>query len=150
MLTKFLQNPFYTVTVVKGIEIMQKRVHNVFVIEPNDIVRSALVDYLEICDEFQPVGSAVNGQEAIRECPVLKPDIILTEFKLPDIDGIEAIEQLHQHCPDTPIVVFTFFRWTDRMREAIEAGATGWLEKGITVDRVVDALQLATRKLRHN
>jgi two-component system, NarL family, response regulator LiaR len=97
---------------------------------------------LDSCEDFVVVGSAALAQEAIHLCQTLKPDILLVDFA-PDMDSVEAIRQLRQHCPFAPIVVLTGSLWDDRMNQAIEAGASGWLDKGMQPDKVTEALRLA-------
>jgi DNA-binding NarL/FixJ family response regulator len=127
---------------------LPNQVFRVLVVEPDDVLRNVLLAFLDSCEDLAAAGSAVQAQEAIRLCQILKPDVLLIEFELPDLDGIETIRQLRQHCPFAPIVVLTGARWSERMVEAMEAGATGWLEKGMTSGQVVEALRLAASKTR--
>ena len=118
--------------------------------EPEVILRNALLTFLEALDDLEPVGSAANAAGAFQLCATLHPDVILMEVQLPDMDGIEAIRQLRERCPGAAIVVLTSANQSDQMQDALLAGATGWLEKWMSVDQVVAALHIAGRKaVRH-
>ena len=121
----------------------------ILVIEPEIILRNALLTFLEAMDDLEPVGFAPNATQALQLCDTLHPDVILMEVQLPDMDGIEAIQQLREHYPGTAIVVLTSANQSDQMRAALLAGATGWLEKWMSVDQVVDALRIAGHKAIH-
>jgi DNA-binding NarL/FixJ family response regulator len=118
----------------------------VLVVEPDAILRSALLAFLEATEQVVPVGSAVTAAEALDLCQKLRPDVILLESHLPDMDGIEAIRRLRSTYPDAPVVVLASTIQEGVMRDAFMAGATGWLEKWMGADQVVEGLRIAARK----
>ena len=118
----------------------------VLVVEPEIILRNALLAFLEVLDDIQPVGEAVDAAEALELCQIMHPDVILMDINLPDMDGIELIRQLRACCIESAIVVLTSATNSDLMRDALLAGATGWLENWMGVDQVVAALRLASLK----
>jgi DNA-binding NarL/FixJ family response regulator len=122
----------------------------ILVVEPDVILRSALLAFLEALDDLVPVGSTSTITEAIQICQTLSPEVILMEIQLPDMKGIEAIRHLRQQCPGVAIVVLTSANQSDLMRDALLAGATGWLEKWVSVDQVVAALHIARQKATHH
>jgi DNA-binding NarL/FixJ family response regulator len=121
----------------------------ILVVEPEIILRNALQAFFEGMDDLEPVGDAPNAAQALQLGETLHPDVILMEVQLPDMDGIEAIRQLRKHCPGAAIVVLTSANQSDHMRDALLAGATGWLEKWMSVDEVVEALWIAGHKAVH-
>ena len=125
---------------------MEKMPLRVLIVEPEVILRNALLAFLEAKDGLEPVGSADHAAEAIQLCRTAYPDVVLMEVHLPDMDGIEAIRHLRAQCPDVPVVILTSASQSDLMRDALMAGATGWLEKWMSVDEVVEALHIAGRK----
>jgi DNA-binding NarL/FixJ family response regulator len=129
---------------------MEAQQLRILVVEPEIILRNALLAFLEAMDDLEPVGDAPDAARAFQLCAALHPDVILMEVQLPDMDGIEAIQQLREQCPGTAIVVLTSANQSDHMRDALLAGATGWLEKWMSVDRVVDALRIAGHKAIHH
>jgi DNA-binding NarL/FixJ family response regulator len=122
---------------------MQKRVLQVLVVDSDPILREVLVEFLDTCDDLNPVGSAATGREGIRMCRELVVDLVLTEFRLPDMDGLEVIRQMRQHCPTSPIVVLATTSDSTQMVDALDAGATGWVEKGMPSDTLITALRKA-------
>jgi DNA-binding NarL/FixJ family response regulator len=122
---------------------MHERVFQVLIIDSNPVLREVLVEYLDTCDDLNPIGSAATGREGIRLCRELVVDLVLTEFHLPDMDGLEAIRQMRQHCPTSPIVVLATTLDSTQMRRALDAGATGWLEKGMSPDMLIETLRKA-------
>lgn len=128
---------------------MEAQYLRILVVEPEIILRNALLTFLEAMDDLEPVGSAPDAAQAFQLCDTLHPDVILMEVKLPDMNGIAAIQQLREHYPGTAIVVLTSANQSDQMGAALLAGATGWLEKWMSVDQVVDALRIAGHKAIH-
>ena len=129
---------------------MEAQQLRILVVEPEVILRNALLAFLEALDDLEPVGSATCAAEALQLCQTLYPDVILMEIQLPDMNGIEAIRQLRERCPGAAIVVLTSANQSDRMRDALLAGATGWLEKWMSVDQVVAALHIASHKAAYH
>ena len=129
---------------------MEERPLNILVVEPEVILRNALLAFFEALDDIAPVGSAAHAAEAIQLCQTLRPDVILMEIQLPDMKGIEAIRHFRQRCPGVAIVVLTSANQSDLMRDALLAGATGWLEKWMSADQVVAALRIAAQKATHH
>lgn len=128
---------------------METRPLRVLIVEPEIILRNALLDFIDVSDNLKAAGSAASAAEAIQLCQATCPDVILIEIQLPDMHGVEVIRHLHKQFPDVPLVVLTTANQSDLMREVLLAGATGWLEKWMSVDRVVEALHLAARKALH-
>lgn len=122
---------------------MDKSVFRVLVVDTDYMLRQALIDYLDTCIDLKAAGGAKNGAEAIELCAKLKPDVILVDIQLPDMDGIQAIQEMRSHCPYAPVVVLTPSQMFKRRNDGIEAGAVTWLEKGVPLDQVIEALRLA-------
>ncbi|MBZ0289659.1 MAG: response regulator transcription factor [Anaerolineae bacterium] len=118
----------------------------VLIVEPDAILRNALLAFLEATEQVMPVGSAATAAEALDLCQKLHPDVILLESHLPDMDGVEAIRRLRNAYPAAPIVVLASTLQEGVMREALMAGATGWLEKWMSADQVIEGLRIAARK----
>src|SRR5262245_36526454 len=116
---------------------MEAQPLRILVVEPEIILRYALMAFLEALDDIEPIGEAIDAAEALELCQTLHPDVILLEIQLPDMDGIEVIRQLRACCASAAIVVLTSANHSDRMKDALLAGATGWLEKWMSVDEVV-------------
>ncbi|MEO8613043.1 MAG: response regulator transcription factor [Chloroflexota bacterium] len=129
---------------------MEAQQLRILVLQPEIILRHALMAFLEALDDLEPVGEAKDAASALELCQILRPDVILMEVQLPDMDGIQAIRRLQECCPGTAIVVLTSANQCDLMKDALLAGATGWLENWMGVDQVVAALRIANRKTAHH
>lgn len=115
---------------------------------------------LEGYPEIAILAAARDGRTALELCLQLRPDVILLDLGLPDLDGIEVVRQLKSSQPDVEILVFTIFDEEERVLEAVRAGASGYLLKGTPAERIVEAIgevfrggsviqpQLARRLLR--
>jgi two-component system, NarL family, response regulator DegU len=92
---------------------------------------------------FYVVGEASDGDEAVRLVPAAKPDVILMDVSMPDMDGVEATRRIVQQNPDQRIVMLTMHADQDLIDAAIKAGAVGYLTKDCSTDEVIDAVRMA-------
>ena len=113
----------------------------VFLADDHPIVRRGIGDLLETEPGFSVVGEATNGEEAVSGVAKLKPDVILMDLVMPNMDGIEAIRQIKADQPDAKILVLTSFATDDKVFPAIKAGALGYLIKDTSPDELVHAIQ---------
>ena len=103
----------------------------VFLVDDHPIVRTGLRAVLEADDGIEVVGEADTGEEAISQIPASLASIVLMDVKLPGIDGIEAVRQLLKIKPNLVVIILTSFGG-DHVVRAVEAGAKGYLLKGIS------------------
>lgn len=89
------------------------------------------------------VGEAATGEEAARQAIALRPDVVLMDIKMPDMDGVEATSLVRRDCPSTAVVIVTGDVTNDFVRGALEAGAVGYLQKGASREMLVQAVKLA-------
>jgi two-component system, NarL family, response regulator DegU len=94
-------------------------------------------------EAFYVVGEASDGEEAVRLVPAAKPDVILMDVSMPDMDGIEATRRIINNDPDQRIVMLTMHADKDLIDAAIKAGAVGYLTKDCSTDEVIEAVKLA-------
>ena len=92
---------------------------------------------------FYVVGEASDGDEAVRLVPAAKPDVILMDVTMPDMDGIEATRRIIHNDPDKRIVMLTMHADKDLIDAAIKAGAVGYLTKDCSTDEVIEAIRMA-------
>ena len=92
---------------------------------------------------FYVVGEAADGEAAVRLVPAAKPDVILMDVSMPDMDGIEATKRILQNSPDQRVVMLTMHADKDVIDQAIMAGAVGYLTKDCSIDEVIDAVRMA-------
>ena len=115
----------------------------VMIVDDHAVVRSGLGAFLRTFTEFELVGEASNGAEAVRVCPELEPDVVLMDLVMPEMDGAKATRAIREQCPDIQVVVLTSFQAKDVVRRALEAGAIGYLLKSTTPDELAEAIRAA-------
>jgi NarL family two-component system response regulator LiaR len=117
----------------------------VFVAEDHAIVRKGICALLDLDPGIEVIGEASNGQEAVRGVESARPDVILMDLVMPEMDGIEAIRQVMDRSPKARILVLTSFAADDKVFPAIKAGAMGYLLKDSDPSEVVDAIRQVHR-----
>ena len=98
--------------------------------DDHPVVRDGLAAMLSTQPDFEVVGEAGTGAEAVAEAALLRPDVVLMDLEMPALDGIEAIRLLRAADPKVQVVVLTAFDTDERIVGAIQAGAQGYLLKG--------------------
>ena len=88
------------------------------------------------------VGEAATGSEAVERVRELKPDVVLMDVRMPGMDGLEATAMVKQEAPSTPVIMITSHESKDYLRRAIEAGAAGYILKGMSRDALAEAIRL--------
>ena len=116
-----------------------------FIADDHAIVRSGVQALLETIDDLLVVGEAADGETAVAQTLVLRPDVILMDLEMPVLDGIEAIQQIMAQWPDARILVLTSFATDDRVFPAVKAGALGYLLKDSGPEALVDAIRQVHR-----
>ncbi len=92
---------------------------------------------------FEVVGEAADGAEAVRLAQALRPDVVLMDVSMPNLDGVEATRQISRVAPRSPVVMLTMHADGEVMARAIQAGAVGYLVKDCSIDDVVSAVRVA-------
>ena len=117
----------------------------VALVEDNDVFREALELLLGLRPDMKVVASVADGMEAARVVSEVGPDVVLMDYRLPGIDGVQATRAVLDACPDTAVVCLTASA-NLREREALmEAGAVDCLEKDEGLDAIVEAIRRASR-----
>jgi len=117
----------------------------VLIVEDHAVVRAGLVDLLANRDDVEVAGEAANGEQAVARAVELQPDVVLMDLSMPEVDGIEATRRISAAAPDANVVVLTSFSDRERILEALDAGAVGYLLKDLEPDELHRGILAAAR-----
>lgn len=115
----------------------------VVVVDDHTMVRRGLAAFLKVHDDLQLVGEAENGEEAIQLCANLLPDVVLMDIVMPIMDGVTATRILRLKYPNMKVIVLTSFIDTKLVKDALSAGAIGYLIKNVLGDEMARAIRAA-------
>lgn len=124
-----------TETVSKPIRVM--------LVDDHAMVRRGLSTILMIYDDLQLAGEAESGETAIQMCGEVLPDVVLMDMVLPAMDGAAATRMIRQRFPKVQVIALTSFKEKDLIKNALEAGAIGYLLKDVTADELARAIRAA-------
>lgn len=113
----------------------------VAIVEDDPRWRSNVELLLRETEGLEWVGSYGSGEEAIRDLPARRPKVVLMDINLPGISGVECTRQLRALLPDTHIVMLTVYDDSDRIFQALQMGASGYLLKRASADEILQAIQ---------
>ncbi len=114
----------------------------IVVADDHPVVRDGLVAILSTQADFQVVGEAASGAEAIEQVLSLTPDVLLLDLEMPEMDGVAVLKQLRASEVLTRAVVFTAFDTDERILDAVQAGAQGYLLKGAPREELFSAVRV--------
>ena len=109
------------------------------------IIRQGLRLIIETEDDFDLVGEASDGNEALSLCKKLNPDVVLMDLRMPNMDGLTAIEKLRVEQPKIAVVILTTFNEDELMFRGLQAGARGYLLKDTDRTSLFDTIRAAAR-----
>lgn len=115
----------------------------VFVVDDHPMVRSGLAAMIAAEPDLQPVGEAASGVDALRLVPPARPDVVLMDLVLPELDGIAAIGALAKQLPGTRFIVLTSVVDPREVERAIDAGAVGYVLKNVSSQELVAVVRAA-------
>lgn len=117
----------------------------VLIVEDQRIVREGIVALLEDEEQIEIVGEAANGREAIALYASLRPDVVLMDLQMPEVDGPEATRQICAADPQARVLVLTTYATDEFIFTALKAGACGYLLKDTSADQLVAAIKAVQR-----
>ncbi|HEX3749359.1 MAG TPA: response regulator transcription factor [Streptosporangiaceae bacterium] len=115
------------------------------IVDDHPVVRDGLRGIFESDPQFEVTGEAGNGAEAVTQARSLRPDVVLMDLRMPDVDGVTAIKRLAELGVDTRVLVLTTYDTDTDVVPAIEAGATGYLLKDAPRSELLRAVRAAAR-----
>jgi DNA-binding NarL/FixJ family response regulator len=117
----------------------------VLVVDDQHLVREGIASLLSVQEGLVVVGTASNGLEALERTRSTQPDVVLMDIRMPELDGVQATAQLKLEHPDVQVVMLTTFDDERYVREALQAGAIGYILKNIPSRDLAEAVRSAHR-----
>jgi two-component system, NarL family, response regulator LiaR len=115
----------------------------VLVADDHAVVREGLRTFLSLQEGIEVVGEAGDGEAAVREAEIRRPDVILMDLVMPRLDGVGAMRELRRRMPECRVIVLTSYAQDDRLLPAIQAGAAGYLLKDAEPREIARAVRAA-------
>jgi DNA-binding NarL/FixJ family response regulator len=115
----------------------------IMLVDDHDMVRKGLGVFLAAFDDFELVGEASNGLEALQKCGELNPDVILMDLLMPRMGGVEATRKISEQHPSIRIIALTSFEEEHLVQDALQSGAIGFLLKNTSIDDLATAIRKA-------
>ena len=117
----------------------------ILLVDDQPLFREGLRTLLSVHSDFEVVGEAGNGEEAIRLVRSLQPLVVLMDLQMPVLDGVAATRRLHEEQPDCRVIVLTTFDDDEMVFDGLRAGAVGYLLKDAPSEKLAEAIRVAAR-----
>jgi NarL family two-component system response regulator LiaR len=115
----------------------------VMTVDDHEILTGGIRFLLLAFDDIELVGEAHSGKDALRLCAEVHPDVVLMDMMMPDMDGVETTKAIREQYPDVQVLALSSFHNGELVRGAMQAGAVGYLLKGLSMDELAEAIRAA-------
>ena len=115
------------------------------IVDDHKVVRNGLKVFILLYDEIELVGEAKNGRQAMEQCAIHQPDVVLMDLVMPVMDGPTAIRHIREQFPQVHIVALTSFKDEALVHQALAAGALGYLYKDVEEEELIGAIRAASQ-----
>ena len=115
----------------------------VLIVDDHTVVRNGIRFSLMAMDDIEVVGEAADGREALRQCELACPDVVLMDMVMPGMGGVEATRAILERCSRAHVIVLTSFQEGSLVQDALQAGAIGYLLKDVGMARLAEAVRAA-------
>src|SRR5512140_365112 len=115
----------------------------VLVVDDHTMLRRGLATFLKVFDDLELAGEAASGQVAIQLCAEIKPDVVLMDMVMPDMDGATATRLIRKQSPSIQVLALTSFKEEVLVQSALQAGAIGYLLKDVSAEELAQAIRAA-------
>jgi NarL family two-component system response regulator LiaR len=115
----------------------------VLLVDDHTMVRRGLATFLKAFDDLELAGEAASGEAAIQLCAQVRPDVVLMDIVMPEMDGVTATRAIRQQFPEVQVVALTSFKDKGLVQDALQAGAIGYLLKDVSADMLAQAIRAA-------
>jgi DNA-binding NarL/FixJ family response regulator len=109
--------------------------------DDHDVVRRGLIALLASRPDYQVVGEASNGREAVALAVKLKPNVVTMDLSMPELNGLEATRQIRKEVPETEVLVFSIYESEQFVRDLLAAGARGYVLKSDVGEQLLEAIE---------
>jgi NarL family two-component system response regulator LiaR len=113
------------------------------IVDDHDMVRKGLATFLKVNADLELVGEARDGQEALRMCEQVRPNVVLMDLVMPEMDGTTATRLIREQWPEVQVIALTSFQEKELVQQVLQAGAIGYLLKNVSVDELAEAVRAA-------
>ena len=121
----------------------EPRAIRVMIVDDHDMVRKGLATFLKVKADLELVAEASNGEQAVRMCERVQPDVILMDLVMPVKGGTEATRIIRERHPQVQVIALTSFQEQELVREVLQAGAIGYLLKNVSAEELAQAIRAA-------
>lgn len=115
----------------------------VLLVDDHEMVRQGLATFLMVYDDLELAGEASNGSDALQVCEQVNPDVVLMDLIMPELDGVAATRAIRKQFPAVQVLALTSFKDEELVKNALQAGAIGYLLKDVTADELAEAIRAA-------
>jgi NarL family two-component system response regulator LiaR len=115
----------------------------VMIVDDHAMVRRGLSTFLKVKPDLELVGEARNGQEALQLCEQVRPDVVLMDLVMPEMDGMAATRAIRDRWPHVQVIALTSFQERDLVQKALQAGAISYLLKNVSANDLAEAIRAA-------
>ena len=116
------------------------RAARILIVDDQTLFRTGLTSLLSEDERVEVVGQAVDGSDAVKQAIKLKPDVVLMDIKMPNLDGIEATRQIVEAVPGVKVLILTTFETDSQVIQALKAGASGYVLKDSSAAGIVSSI----------
>ena len=117
----------------------------ILIVDDDALIREGLKMILEAEEDFLVVGTAANGEEAVRSCIAEKPEIVLMDIRMPIMDGVQATKRIKEQFKTIKILLLTTFKDSEYIRSAIKYGAEGYVLKTSSPENIIESIKTVYR-----
>jgi NarL family two-component system response regulator LiaR len=122
----------------------------VLIVDDQLAIRTALNFFLLAFDDLESVGEAATGEQALRLCGEVKPDVVLMDLDMPGMDGISATRAIHQEWPQLKVIALASLLEEETIQRVLQAGAINYLYKDISADKLANTIRAAHLGLKND
>jgi DNA-binding NarL/FixJ family response regulator len=121
----------------------------VLLVDDHAVVRDGLTVLIESGSDLQVVGTASNGRDAVAEAQRLRPDVVVMDIALPELDGVEATRHMLEKSPNSKVLILSMHLSAEHIHRALQAGAKGYVLKESAGDEVIEAIRAVAHGKRY-